>query len=193
MSCARRDRISRHLRVLTLLLALAAASPAGAAAVQLAQAAPQGAANQNASQNAPKSIGTFTDWQAATHQEGGQLVCYAFTRASASTPAVAGRGDVVLTVTHRVGARGAVAITAGFAYPANADVTVQVDKSELAFYTAGRSAFATEGKATIDAFTRGTTAVARSPGPRGGRVQDTFSLRGFTASYEAINKACPAR
>ena len=44
-----------------------------------------------------------------------------------------------------------------------------------------------------DAFERGATAVARSPGPRGARVQDTFSLRGFTASYEAINKACPAR
>lgn len=171
-----------------LLLALAGASPAVAADIKLAQAAPQGAG-----QNAPKSIGTFTDWQAATHQEGGQLVCYAFTRASASTPAVPGRGAVVLTVTHRVDARGAVALSAGFAYPANADVTVQVDKTELGFYTSGRSAFANESKAAIDAFTRGTTAVARSPGPRGGRVQDTFSLRGFTASYEAINKACPAR
>lgn len=184
------------MRVLTslLLLALSGASSAGAADIQLAQAArPAPPAAQNAPQNAPKSIGTFTDWQAATHQEGGQLVCYAFTRATASTPAVPGRGDVVLTVTHRVGARGAVAISAGFAYPANADVSVQVDKTELAFFTAGRSAFATEGKQAIDAFERGTTAVARSPGPRNTRVQDTFSLRGFTASYEAINKACPAR
>lgn len=186
------------MRALTpiVLLALSGASPAGAADVHLAQAA-RPAQNQstpqNAAQNTPKSIGTFADWQAATHQEGGQLVCYAFTRASASTPAVPGRGDVVLTVTHRVGARGAVAISAGFAYPANADVTVQVDKTELGFYTAGRSAFANEGKAAIDAFERGNTAVARSPGPRGARVQDTFSLRGFTASYEAINKACPAR
>ena len=188
------------MRLLTplVLLVLAGAASAGAADMQFAQAArptpaaPQGGANQGAAQ-APKSIGTFGDWQAATHQEAGQLVCYAFTRASASTPAVLGRGDVILTVTHRVGVRGAVAIGAGFAYSANADVTVQVDKAELAFYTAGRSAFATEGKAAIDAFTRGATAVARSPGPRGGRVQDTFSLRGFTASYEAINKACPAR
>ena len=86
-----------------------------------------------------------------------------------------------------------MAISAGFAYPANADVSVQVDRTELAFFTAGRSAFATEGKQAIDAFERGATAVARSPGPRGARVQDTFSLRGFTASYEAINKACPAR
>ena len=184
------------MRVLTslLLLALSGASSAGAADVRLAQAArPAPSAAQNAPQNAPKSIGTFTDWQAATHQEGGQLVCYAFTRATASTPAVPGRGDVVLTVTHRVAARDAVALSAGFAYPANADVTVQVDKTGLAFFTAGRSAFATEDKAAIDAFERGITAVARSPGPRNTRVQDTFSLRGFTASYEAINKACPAR
>ena len=192
-----------HLLTPLVLLALTGAASAGAADMQFAQAArpapaaPQGGANQGGANQgaaqAPKSIGTFGDWQAATHQEAGQLVCYAFTRASASTPAVPGRGDVILTVTHRVGVRGAVAIGAGFAYPASTDVTVQVDKAELAFYTAGRSAFATEGKAAIDAFTRGTTAVARSPGPRGSRVQDTFSLRGFTASYEAINKACPAR
>lgn len=172
-----------------LLLPVLSSSPA-AAEVQLAQAARPG---QAAAQNAPKSIGKFVDWQAATHQESGQLVCYAFTRASASAPAVPGRGDVVLTVTQRASGRDAVAISAGFAYPAGAEVEMQVDKAELAFYTAGRSAFAREGKAAIDAFQRGTTAVARSPGPRNARVQDTFSLRGFTAAYEAINKACPAR
>ena len=36
---------------------------------------------------APKAIGKFDDWTAATHQEGGQTVCYAFTRAATSTPA----------------------------------------------------------------------------------------------------------
>ena len=48
---------------------------------------------------APKAIGTFDDWIAATHQEAGQPVCYAFTRAQSSMPAVAGRGAVILTVT----------------------------------------------------------------------------------------------
>lgn len=176
------------MRAMTPLLLLAlAGAPAAEAAVQLAQAAKPAAA----ASSTPKSIGKFTDWQAATHDESGKLVCYAFTRATASTPALPGRGDVVLTVTQRAAGRDSVALSAGFAYAAGAEVMVQVDKTELAFYTAGRSAFAREGKAAIDAFERGVTAIARSPGPRDAKVQDNFSLRGFTAAYQAINKACP--
>ena len=55
-------------------------------------------------------------------------MCYAFTRAQSSAPAVPGRGDVVLTVTERTGGRDAVAISAGFAYAANAAVAVNVDQ-----------------------------------------------------------------
>lgn len=143
--------------------------------------------------NAPKSIGKFDDWQAATHQEAGQLVCYAFTRASASSPALPGRGDVVLTVTQRPGGRDAVAITAGFAYAAGAEVQVAVDGTALPFYTANRSAFARDGRAVVAAFEKARQAVARSPGPRNAQVSDTFSLRGFGPAYAAINRACPAK
>ena len=142
---------------------------------------------------APKSIGKFDAWQAATHQEGGQLVCYAFTRANASAPPISGRGEVVLTVTHRTGGRDAVAITAGFAYPANAEVQVAVEPAQLQFYTANRSAFSRDGRAAVAAFGRGRQAVAKSPAPRNTTVTDTFSLRGFTQAYAAINKACPAK
>ena len=152
-----------------------------------AQAAP------HAASRAPKSIGKFEDWQAAIHQEGGQQVCYAFTRVSSSQPAVPGRGDVVLTVTQRNGGRDAVAISAGFAYPAGTEVQMGVDQAQLAFYTANRSAFARDGKAAVAAFEKGRQAVAKSPGPRNAVVSDTFSLRGFSSSYAAINKACPAR
>lgn len=174
------------MQTLAPLLLTLLAAPAPAPDIHLAQAG-------RAAQNAPKSIGRFDDWQAATHQEAGQLVCYAFTRASSSTPATRGRGEVVLTVTQRTSGRDAVAISAGFAYPANAEVEVQVEPNELQFYTAGRSAFARDGKAAVAEFQRGRTAIARSPAPRGPQVSDTFSLRGFTAAYAAINKACPAR
>ena len=66
---------------------------------------------------APRSIGTFDDWQGATHVEAGATVCYAFTRANSSVPALPGRGEVVLTVTQRPSGRDAVAISAGFPYP----------------------------------------------------------------------------
>ncbi len=94
-------------------------------------------------------------------------MCYAFTRAATSTPPLPGRGDVVLTVTQRPGgARDAVAISAGFAYAPNAEVTLQVEGASLPFYTSQRSAFARDGHAVVGAFERGRQAVAKSPGPR---------------------------
>ena len=49
-----------------------------------------------------------------------------------------------------------------------------------------------DGKAAIATFQKGSEAQARSPGPHDAHVVDTFSLRGFSAAYAAINKACPA-
>ena len=176
------------MRHLLILLALPLLAPAPA----LAQ--PHKPAPTTAAQSAgPKAIGRFEDWTAATNTEGGQSICYAFTRANHSTPAVPGRGDVVLTVTQRASGRDAVAISAGFAYPANAAVTVQVDQTALEFYPAGRSAFARDGHATVSTFGRGHQVTARAPGPHNAAVADTFSLRGFGKAYEAISKACPAK
>lgn len=141
----------------------------------------------------PRKIGKFDDWTAATHAEGGQTVCYAFSRAQSSVPAVPGRGDVVLTVTQRPTGRDAVALSAGFAYPASAEAQMAVDKQELPFYTSARSAFAKDGHAVTVAFGSARTAAVKSPGPKGGTVVDTFSLRGFPAAYAAINKACSVR
>ena len=141
----------------------------------------------------PKAIGVFDDWTAATHVEAGQPICYAFTRALNSTPTLTGRGAVILTVTHRVSGRDAVAMEAGYAYAANAAVTIHADQTSLEFYTAARAAFARNGRATIAAFASSSRATARSPGPREAKVVDTFSLKGFSAAYAAIGKACPPK
>jgi Invasion associated locus B (IalB) protein len=172
----------RHLVALPILLL---ATPALA---QTPKRAPAAAAT------APTELGKFDDWIAARHPEGGQTTCYAFVRAKNSVPDLPGRGDVVLTVTQRPTGRDWVAITAGFTYPKDAAVTMQVGATGLDFYTAQGSAFARDGKAAVAAFHKGDQALARSPGPRNGQVVvDTFSLRGFSAAYAAINKACPAR
>jgi hypothetical protein len=142
----------------------------------------------------PKALGQFDDWIAATYREGGHTICYAFVPAKNSVPALPKRGEVVLTVTQRPAGRDWVAISAGFTYPKGAAVTLQVDTTGLDFYSASTSAFARDGKATVAALQKGGQALARSPGPHEGQVVvDTFSLRGFSAAYAAINKACPAR
>jgi hypothetical protein len=144
-----------------------------------------------AASNPPKEIAKFDDWTAATHVEGGQTACYALTRVQGSTPSLPGRGEVVLTVTERPTARDTVAIEAGFDYAKDAAVTVQVDQTGLDFFTRERDAYARDGKAAVAAFQKGTRAIARSPGPKGQQVTDTFSLKGFSAAYAAIVKACP--
>ncbi len=144
-----------------------------------------------AASNAPKEIAKFDDWTAATHEEGGQTVCYALTRVQSSTPSLPGRGDVVLTVTERTTVRDTVAIEAGFDYPKDAAVTVQVNQIGSDFFTRDRDAYARDGKAAVAAFQKGERAITRSPGPKGQQITDTFSLKGFSAAYAAIVKACP--
>jgi len=176
------------MRAAIVILAVCLTAPAVAATSH-----PGRPAHAKARTDEPKPLGHYENWVAATHLEGGQTVCYAFTRAQSSAPKLPGRGDVVLTVTQRPSGRDAVAISAGYAYPANAAVKLRMDPAEFELYTAQRSAFARDGHAAVAAFLKGREAVARGPGPRNVAVTDNFSLRGFVAAYAAINKACPAR
>lgn len=124
------------------------------------------------------------------HNESGQKVCYAFTRAARTDPA---RENVILTVTHRANGRDQVALSAAYAYPRNAAVTVTVGQRELPFYTGGNSAFARDGRAAVAAFRGGAQAVAKGPRAGGrGTATDTFNLSGFSAAYDAISRECPA-
>ena len=100
----------------------------------------------------------------------------------------------MLTVTERRGGRDAVAITAGYTYPKDAAVDVQVAGTKLPFFAAGSSAFARDGKAAVAAFRRGRDVLVRAPAAataKGGEAADTFSLAGFPAAYAAVSKRCP--
>jgi invasion protein IalB len=193
LSCCAAPRICLPMRapffIAPLLTALALLPLAGAAPV-LAQTKHASPAKPAAS-SAPKQLGKFEDWIAATHQEGGQKVCYAFTRPQNSTPALPGRGEVVLTVTQRPTGRDAVALSAGFPYAPGVEVMVQVDQTGHPFYTSQRSAFSRQGTAAVGAMKAGRTVIARSPGPNKGQVVDTFSLKGFAQAYAATVKECP--
>lgn len=140
-----------------------------------------------------KSIGVFENWQAATYLDGGQTVCYAFTRALKAAKPAAGRSEPVLSVAQRPGLRDAVALAAGFTYASGAVVAVSIGTGKQEFYTAGSSAFARDGTTTAAAMEKGSELVAASPGPGKETTTDRFSLKGFSAAHAAIVKACPAK
>ncbi|MDE2006369.1 MAG: hypothetical protein KGI51_07375 [Rhodospirillales bacterium] len=136
----------------------------------------------------PKELGTYGAWVAATHGTGAARICYAFTRTDGQDP-ISGSGPV-LSVTDRAGGRNQVAISAGPLYPKNAGVMVSVGTTKLDFYTSAHDAFARDGKATVEAFERGATAVLHPPGKT---HPLSFSLKGFSAAHAAIRKACPPK
>jgi hypothetical protein len=138
----------------------------------------------------PTSLGVFADWTSAQYGSGSARVCYAFTRAigSAKTPSAA-----MIIVSERSSSRDEVVVNATAAYPPKTEVAVQVDRQPpMSFYTAGRSAFSRDGRATVIGLQKGSTATA-AWAAKGGKHTEKFSLAGFSAAYGAIVKACPAR
>jgi invasion protein IalB len=144
-----------------------------------------------ADSSAPTSLGTFGDWTAATYGTGAKKACYAFTKAQASSEAIANRGDVLLVVTERKSGHDEVTLSAGYTYPAKPTVTLDIGGPKIDFYTQGATAFTTSGAAAITAFQQGSLAIAKSSDPSGGSVTDNFSLAGFSDAYSAITTACP--
>ena len=146
----------------------------------------------------PQRLGAFGNWTAATYQEAGQKVCYAFTRAARSEGGGT-RENVMLTVTHRPQGRDQVAANLGHAFPregarAQTEVEGSVGANDLRFYGAGNNAFAQNGPAAVAAFRNGRDLELKGPGAQNrGRTTDTFSLAGFTAAYDAISRDCPVR
>jgi Invasion associated locus B (IalB) protein len=157
---------------LTLLAVLSAATPALAA-------------------DGPKLLGNSGDWTAAAYGAGDAKACYAFTKAQNSTPALAKRGAVQLTVTERKGDRDEVTITAGYTYPKNAKVQLAVGDTKFDFYTQGDTAFTQDGAKVVNALEAGASASSHGTGPGGHVIVDNFSLAGFSDAYKAISQACP--
>jgi hypothetical protein len=173
------------MRLTLFALCVFAATPLRAAPAPVAAPAPYLPAH-------PKSIGKYGVWQAATRNEGGQAICYVFTRPVRSAPRVPGRGDAVLTVTRRPNRADSVALSAGFRLTGHTDAVLAVGDVKLDFYIDGRSAFARQNAQAVAVLTHETSVDIHMLAPRLVAVTDHFSLYGFASAYAAMNKACPA-
>ena len=159
----------------------------------LALALPAAALAQQSGAPVATSIGVFGDWQAATYVDAGQTVCYAFTRPLVGGKPTTSPGEPVLSIAERPTIRDAVAIAAGFTYPSGAVVPVTIGNVKQDFYTSGSSAFSRDGSALVGPMKNGSELSSVAPGPGRGSTTNHFSLKGFTAAYDAIVKACPGR
>ncbi len=146
----------------------------------------------------PSLLGTFGDWEALTFKEGKARVCYMGSRPKKAVGKYTKRGDVFFLVTHRPAEKavGVVEIRAGYAYKENSEPSVTIGSDKFLLFTDGGSAFARDSDtdhALAKAMVRGSTMVVQGMSSRGTLTTDTYSLKGFTAAYKAINEACEVK
>jgi invasion protein IalB len=142
-----------------------------------------------------ETLGKFQDWNAFTYGSGDQKICFMSSAPTKAEGNYTRRGDIFAMVTHRParGTRNVVSIEAGYTYKEGSDVSVKIDDKGFSLFTEEGNAWAREPEtdsAMVTAMKAGLKMVVEGMSSRGTATKDTYSLKGFTAAYDAISKAC---
>ena len=104
------------------------------------------------------------------------------------------RGEFYILVYKNIGApETIVQIEAGYNYKIDADIIVDIDKGEYFFYTTEdipSTAWTEEDNKVIFAMKKGLSLVVTGQSSRGTVTNDTYTLKGFTASYNKLIENC---
>jgi hypothetical protein len=146
----------------------------------------------------PTMLGTFNDWGAVRDTSGSNPVCYIGSVPKKTAGAYTQRGNTYVQVTHRPATKSfdVVSITAGYTYQPHSQVEVTIDGKDFVLYTDGGLAWVEDeaGDAElVEAMRRGKQMIVKGTSSRGTLTTDTYSLAGFTAARNAIDKACPRK
>ncbi|WP_316975841.1 invasion associated locus B family protein [Shumkonia mesophila] len=141
-------------------------------------------------------IDNFDDWSAFSEKENGKPLCYMASLPKKSEGVAGQRGAAYMMVTHRPAEKttGEVSVRAGYIYKEGSEVEVRVGGGQpIMLFTDQGFAWTREAKtdqALIAAMKAGASLVVKGTSSRGTQTTDSYSLKGFTAALEAINKAC---
>lgn len=143
-------------------------------------------------------IGSYKKWDAMKAKDRSNTMCYMIstpTKWRANKKNVR-RGDIYFTVTTRpsVKIKNQMSVTVGYPLRTGSEVTVIIDgKKRFKMFTQGDTAWTyapRDDKILVDAMRAGSTMQVIGTSSRGTRTTDTYSLSGFTAANNAINRQC---
>ena len=104
------------------------------------------------------------------------------------------RGEIALFVLYvpADNIKGQVSFSSGYPYGSNSEVSMRIGSAEYTLLAEDSSAWSQEDDDTKihTSMKRGVTAVVSGRSGRGTDTKDTFSLKGFTAALEQIEKLC---
>lgn len=170
--------LMRKLRALLTAAAIFAVPVAGAVAAEQ-----------------PRLLSEHGAWAAYAYDDNGGQVCYVASRPERQQGDYQRRGEPFVLVAHRpaAGARGEVSVVAGYTYQAQSNATAEIGKETFTFYTQDDTAWARDNAAAklVRSMRAGSQMVVKGTSSRGTLTTDTYSLIGFTAAMQAIDRACP--
>lgn len=171
---------------------------AGQSAVRwslLALALTMGLSTASTSNAADRSLGTFKVWSAMSFTEDDKTVCMMWSQPEKAEGDYKKRGEIFVFVTHRPGdsEMNKVSFETGYTFKESSEVRVTIDEKVYSLYTDGSTAWSYDTKNDshmVNAMRAGKTMIMEGVSGRGTETRDTYSLGGFTAAHNAINKAC---
>jgi hypothetical protein len=142
-----------------------------------------------------KLIEMFDDWGAQTFREGKKTGCSMWSQPIKDVGKYKKRGAIYAYITHRPWEKrvNEVSFAAGYRFKKDSTVRVRIGGEKFKLFTNGETAWghtAKDDNALIAAMRRGNTMVVFGISRRGTQTTDTYSLKGFSKAYNAINKAC---
>lgn len=152
------------------------------------------ATNAIAAAPQPKLLGQHGKWSAYEMKEDGKKVCYMISNPTKQEGNFKKRGQVYAMITHRPASKSfnVVSFHAGYGFAQGAQIEVKIGKESFELFTEKEAAWAsneTDG-AIVNAIKKGETITVKGKSSKGSESIDTYSLKGSTQAYQAINKAC---
>ncbi len=144
---------------------------------------------------AEKALGTFKVWSAMSFDEDDKTVCMMWSQPEKAEGDYKNRGEIFVFVTHRPDDRqmNKVSFETGYKFKESTEVRVTIDGDAYTLSTDGSTAWSYSGKddsRMVMAMRAGMTMIMEGTSSRGTQTLDTYSLSGFTAAHNSINKAC---
>jgi len=148
--------------------------------------------------SAAEIIDTYGDWTAFKDTENGRSLCYAGSEPKKSEGKYNKRGDIYVLVTHRPAEKllGVISVAAGYTYKPGSEPSLAIGAEKFSLFTDADMAWANDqptDAAIVRAMKAGREMIVKGISSRGTKTSDSYSLKGFTAAYRAIGKACEVR
>ncbi len=143
----------------------------------------------------PELLTQSGDWSAYVLKEGNGKICYMVSKPKENKGNYNNRGDIFALITHRPNesTRDVFSYISGYSYKVGSEATVTIDGKKHILFTQDDTAWAPDAESDsklATAIKTGSKMTVQGTSSRGTLTTDVYSLKGATAAYKEISKAC---